>query len=194
MYEYIRGQLIEITVLKLVIDVNGIGYKLLVPVNYLGKLPQKGENIFLYTSWIVREVSQTLYGFLTQKERDLFELLIAISGVGPKTALVIMGHLELPDLERAVRTNNSLAFVRVPGVGKKTAERLLIDLRGRLDSLDITDPKRLRSSNLQDAFNALIHLGYSQASAEKAIKKATDELSEESDVSTFLRVCLQKLS
>ncbi|MFZ0566248.1 MAG: Holliday junction branch migration protein RuvA, partial [Chlamydiales bacterium] len=161
MYEFIRGKLATVNSLYIVIEAYGIGYKLAIPLNHLRKLPPLGETLFLYTAWVVRENSQALYGFLTQKERDLFEILLALSGIGPKTALGIMGHVELSELEKAVLANNSNVFTKVPGVGKKTADRLIIDLKGRLSLSSSIHP----STKQQDALNALIHLGYTQAIA-----------------------------
>lgn len=190
MYEYLRGQLIAINPLQVVIEINGIGYKLSIPVNHLNKLPSIGETLFLYTAWIVRETSQTLYGFLTRKERDLFEMLLTFSGIGPKTALAIMGHLEWADFEQAVLASDGRAFARVPGIGKKTAERLMVDLRGRLSELE-RDCSTQPSNKLQDVLNALIHLGYTQAAAEKAVKKVAEKFPHDSDLSTLITAALQ---
>jgi len=190
MYEYIHGQLIEITPSFAILDVNGVGYRLHTPISYLDALPQKeGAKVLLYTTWIVRETAQTLYGFLTKTERELFELLITLSGIGPKTALLLIGHLPLPDLEEAVRTNNLLAFAKIPGIGKKTAERLIVELRDRLAHFAL--PNQPIPSKRRDALNALIHLGYTVASAEKAIKQVTATLPEEADLSLLISAALK---
>lgn len=191
MYEYIRGKLIEKTPLYVVIEANGIGYKLYVPTNLLGKLPEIGEVSFLYLSWVVREMSQTLYAFATKEERELFERVTTISGIGPKTALAMVGHFEYSQLEEIVRCNDCAALSRVPGIGKKTAERLMLELRERLKLFPSSTLSS--SSKVQDALNALLKLGYSQGHAEKAVKKAIEKLPEESDLSALVTLSLKIL-
>jgi holliday junction DNA helicase RuvA len=189
MYDYFTGKLVEKGALYVVLEVQGIGYKLHIPLNLVGKLPGVGQPLFLYVSWVVREMSQTLYGFDTKSKRDLFELLLTLSGIGPKTALAIVGYFDPSHLEEAVRIGNSAALVQVPGVGKKTAERLIVDLRDKLKFASL--PTTPLSSKVQDALNALLHLGYSQPQAEHALKKAIDEVSEESDLSLLISTALK---
>ena len=189
MYDYFNGKLVEKTTQIAVIDVQGIGYKLLIPSSLLHKLPPLGHAVLLYASWVVREMSQTLYGFGEKEERDLFEQLLGVAGVGPKTALNIVGHFELSALEDAVRKGSAAALAQVPGIGKKTAEKLLLDLKSRLKVTSL--PKKAISSKVQDSLNALIRLGYSQTSAELAIQKALEELPEESDLPSLITAALK---
>ena len=189
MYEYFNGQLVRKEGHFVVLDVHGIGYKLHVPTNLLGQLPMEGVQVFLYVSWVVREVSQTLYGFATQEIRDLFELLITLPGIGPKIALALISHFEPADLADVVRTGNCLALAQVPGIGKKTAEKLIIELKNRLKLTFF--PKISHSSKTQDALNALLRLGYSQANAEHAIQKALENLKEETDLPTLITTALK---
>ncbi len=190
MYAYIKGELVEATPVDAIVDVQGVGYHLHIPVSDYGKLPQIGEAVLLYTSFVVRELSQTLYGFLAREARDLFEELIAISGIGPKTGVGIIGHITLEELQEAVRMHDVSRFAKVPGIGKKTAERLLIELQGKLKIRAV--PQQAQSKgHLSDALQALIQLGYTQSAAEKAIKKAADSLSSDCDLSTLITTALK---
>lgn len=193
MIAYIRGILAQASPIYVVVDVKGIGYKILIPTSVFGHLPQIGEEIFLHTSFVIREASQALYGFLTFEERDLFEALMGVSGIGPKLALSLIGHISTHDLHTAVSNHDLAAICKVPGVGKKTAERLIIEMRDKLTALL---PQGLDNSarnatdqhpqKIQDAMSALINLGYNQVTAQKAIKKTINEHSEEIDLASLI--------
>lgn len=189
MYDFIRGCLAEKTASYVVIDTESIGYKIHVPVNYCNQLPEIGVTVKLYTSWVIRELSQTLYGFFEKAERELFEQLLSISGIGPKTSLALMGHYTPKELERIVQNGEIASLARVPGIGKKTAEKLLVDLKNRLKLTVFTQP--LYSTKEQDAVSALLNLGCSQSIAEKAIQKAQKELSHEADLATLIATALK---
>ncbi len=187
MYDYFRGTLVEKNDHYAVVDIGGIGYKLIIPSSLCDKLPHVGQNAHLFTSWIVREMSQTLYGFFSKEERDLFELLLTVSGIGPKTALGLIGHFEPSALEDVVRKGNAAALAKAPGIGKKTAEKLLLELKNRLKISSISS----FTSHSHDALNALMRLGYSQNSAEQAVKKALKEGSSEEDLATLITAALK---
>lgn len=191
MYAYIKGILAEAVPLEAVIEANGIGYRIFVSVKDFGRLPGIGDPLLLHTAFVVRELSQTLYGFLSKEERDLFEELITISGIGPKTGLAIIGHLSLEQLQDAVQAHDSAWLAKVPGIGKKTAERLLIELQGRFKIRAPLPQGAKLEGRLSDALQALMQLGYTQASAEKAVKKAADSLSPESDLSALITAALK---
>lgn len=197
MYEYIRGKLIEATPLKTVVEVSGIGYSLLIPVNHYSNLPPFGKDVTFYLSLIVREDAHLLYGFLSRAERDLFERLITVSGIGPKTALALIGHLEAADLQLAVSQGNLTLLCKVPGIGKKTAERLIVDMRDKFKKEPLTDlsSKHLKGSSSipSDALNALIHLGYNPLYAQKAIKTALDASEEELALPKLITAALRCL-
>lgn len=190
MYAFIRGKLIESTLSIAIIEAQGIGYKLFVPLNLLSKLPSIGQEVLLHTSFVVREASQALYGFFAREERDTFEILIGLSGIGPKTALGVIGHLELTGLAEAVQSNNVSLLSKVPGIGKKTAEKMILDLKGRVDLMNVSSLPALPSSR-KDALNALINLGYTQNTAEKAVRQAAASLPEESDLATLITTALK---
>jgi Holliday junction DNA helicase RuvA len=191
MYEFLKGHLIEVTPLHAVLDVSGVGYKLWIPISTFGKTPSLGTKVLFYTSFVVRENFQGLYGFLEKEERDLFEVLIALSGIGPKTGLNLIGHLSLSDFQSAVFTENSKTFSKVPGIGKKTAERLIIDLKGKVLKGSGTQSEKLPSQKISDAVGALMQLGYNATLAESAIKKAMQELPEEADLSSLISTALK---
>jgi Holliday junction DNA helicase RuvA len=201
MYAFIKGQLTAIFPLKVVLEAAGIGYSISIPANLFGKLPQIGDPLLLHTSYIVRELSHTLYGFLTPQERDLFELLMTVSGIGPKLSLSIIGHLSLHELQKAVGNNHLTAICKVPGIGKKTAERLVVELRDKLMDLSSPDPSDFSIpipqdpalQKIKDAMSALINLGYNQVTAQKAIKKTLSDSSEEVDLGTLITNSLKNV-
>lgn len=190
MYAFIRGKLIEASLSQVILEAHGVGYRLLVPISLMGKLPALGSEMMLQTSFVVREASQALYGFFSCEDRDVFEVLINVSGIGPKTALSILGHLELPGLVDAINRSNVALLSKVPGIGKKTAERLILELRGRLDVMCASNQHVLPNSRA-DALNALINLGYTHSSAEKAVKQAAAALPDDSDLAALITAALK---
>lgn len=197
MIEYIKGILTESTPLKTVLEVGGIGYKLSIPLNNYSKLPSIGEKVCLYISTVIREDSHKHYGFLTSAERDLFETLIEISGIGPKTALALLGHLEPSDLQIAISQSDVTSICKVPGIGKKTAERLVVEMKDRVQKSvpsfsSIASPSS-PSPLMGDALRALVHLGYQPLQAQKALKSAADEGQTEMDLGKLITSALRKL-
>ncbi len=183
MITYLSGTLVEATPLRAVVELNGLGYEVHVPVTTAERLPVAGKPVKLHTHVVYREDSQTLYGFAATEDRDFFRMLIEhVSGVGPKVALSIMSRLSLPLLESAIRDGDVTTLAKCPGIGKKTAERLVVELRTRLGA-----PKSAPSavagseggsaaaaeaSPVADAVAALVVLGYKTADADKAVRQA----------------------
>ncbi|RMR02726.1 Holliday junction branch migration protein RuvA [Pseudomonas syringae group genomosp. 7] len=176
----LRGSLAEKQPPHLVLDVNGVGYELEVPMTTLYRLPHVGETVTLHTHLVVREEAHLLYGFYEKRERELFRELIRLNGVGPKLALALMSGLEVDELVRCVQAQDTSALTRIPGVGKKTAERLLVELKDRFkawESLPGTftlvsnGPNQAEpvASAESDAVSALISLGYKPQEASKAV-------------------------
>lgn len=200
MYAFIKGTLISANGSRAVVEASGIGYLIFIPPSVMAKLPQTGSQVLLHTSFVVRELSQALYGFLSEQERDLFEVLMGVTGIGPKLALSIIGHLTLHDLHRAISGGDIPILCKVPGIGKKMAERLIIELRDKLPELgtfapsdlaiQISDPNALK---IRDAMGALINLGYNHMTAQKAIKKTLTEMSEEIDLPTLITHSLKNV-
>ena len=182
----LRGTLAEKQPPHLIIDVNGVGYELEVPMTTLYRLPKLGEPVTVHTHLVVREDAHLLYGFAEKRERELFRELIRLNGVGPKLALALMSGLEVDELVRCVQAQDTSALVRVPGVGKKTAERLLVELKDRFKAWGtspamftlVSDgplPVASESSAEADAVSALVSLGYKPQEASKAIAAIKDK-------------------
>ncbi|NGX58748.1 MAG: Holliday junction ATP-dependent DNA helicase RuvA [Chlamydiae bacterium] len=202
MYAYIQGKLVHSDPSFVLIDVNGVGYSIRISVGCFSNLPQIGGQLQLYTSFIVRENSQTLYGFISPKERDVFEVLMNVSGIGPKLALSLVGHMTLTDLQSAVSRSDFRVISRVPGIGKKTAERLVVEMRDKLPNMfsktpsdyAISVPSDPRSQTAQDIAGALVNLGYKQVKAQQAAQKTLEDFSETEDLSILIRESLKLIS
>jgi len=195
MFEYIKGKLIEVDAQKAIIDVNGLGYKVFIPSSIYSDL-LNAKDVFLYISYIVKEDSQTLYGFLTKSQRDLFDLLITVSGIGAKTAILLLGHLDLNNLYSAITNADIKSISKVPGIGKKTAERLIVELKDKLKNLDkkYTDIFINKTSSAAlDAIAALMNLGYSSNQSKKAVKSALDNSNENLDLSSLITLALKNI-
>ena len=165
----VTGTLAEKSPPQLLVDVNGVGYEVDVPMSTFYNLPALGERITLLTHFVVREDAQLLYGFLTHEERATFRQLVKISGVGPRTALSILSGLSVAELAQAIALQETGRLVKVPGIGKKTAERLLLELKGKLGDA-IAAPANVASGNQADILQALVALGYSDREAAAALK------------------------
>ena len=165
----LTGTLAEKSPPQLLIDVNGVGYEVDVPMSSFYNLPGLGERVTLLTHFVVREDAQVLFGFLTHDERATFRLLVRISGVGPRTALSILSGLSVNELAQAVSLQESARLVKVPGIGKKTAERLLLELKGKLGD-PITTPANIATEAHSDILQALLALGYNDREAAAALK------------------------
>jgi Holliday junction DNA helicase RuvA len=176
----------------LVIEVNGIGYEITASMNTFYDLGEVGQEAFIYTHLIVREDAHTLFGFRDQQERQLFRTLIKVSGVGPKMAITILSSIAPNVFVQSIRNNDTATLVRLPGVGKKTAERLVIEMRDRLKDWHTTSAGDIepQPDTHQDAIDALVSLGYKFTEAQKAIKAVAtqDNNSEE-----LIRLALQKM-
>ena len=176
----IEGLLTAATPLHATIELNGFGYEVNVPLTTAEKLPATGTVVKLHTLVIYREDSQTMYGFASTADRDFFRLMIEnVTGVGPKVAISIMSRLSLPMLQSAIRMGDVATLAKCPGIGKKTAERLVVELRSRVGATDATiatgTPAESASegqSAHRDAIAALIALGYKAADADQAVRRA----------------------
>jgi Holliday junction DNA helicase RuvA len=166
----LTGTLLEKNPPQILLDCHGVGYEVDVPMSTFYLLPASGDKVSLLTHFVVREDAQILYGFATTAERDAFRQLIKISGVGPRTALSVLSGLSVTDLAQAVSTQETGRIVKVPGIGKKTAERLLLELKGKL-GVDLGLPAGATRSDAQtDIQQALMALGYSEKDASAALK------------------------
>jgi len=165
----LTGLLAEKNPPEILLDCNGVGYEVLVPMSTFYNLPALGEKISLLTHFVVREDAQMLYGFGSAAERAAFRQLIKISGVGPRTALSVLSGMSVQDLAQAVTRQEAGRIIKVPGIGKKTAERLLLELKGKLGA-DIGVPVDVADDAQSDILQALVALGYSDRDAALALK------------------------
>lgn len=199
MFEYIKGILTQASPVKVTLEAHGVGYLLFIPLNNYAKLPQVGSPLTLYVSTVIREDSHKNYGFLSADQRDLFESLIEISGIGPKTGIALLGHMEINDLQFAIAQGNTALISKVPGIGKKTSERLIIELRDKVkkfhdkDSLAHPHSSSGERGVVSDAISALINLGYNPAQAQKAIKTALGSSEKEPELAALITSALRNI-
>lgn len=200
----IEGKLLKATPLSAIITAGGIGYAVNIPVTTAEKLPQNGETVSLHTHAVYREDSQALYGFWSEADRDFFALVIEkVSGVGPKVAISLMSKLPLGSLISAISSENAALLAQTPGIGKKTAERIIIELKDKLSSFSATsgpDPQFPSTtsdtgssgdaSKLEDAALALQALGYKQTEAKKAINKVVETLGPNLSTEALIKAAL----
>lgn len=178
MIAHLRGTLLEKHPNLVIVDTGGVGYEVMIPVSAYSSLPETGSQVQLHIHTHVREDALLLFGFVSAADKALFEKLITVSGIGPKLAVTTLGGLTAPDLAAAIREGSVEQLVRIPGVGKKTAERMILELRDKLDLLP--GVARAAASGARSAFNtteedvisALANFGASRASAEVAVAKA----------------------
>lgn len=188
----LSGTLLEKNPPQILLDVSGIGYEVNVPMSTFYNLPKIGEKIALFTQLIVREDAHLLYGFGTEAERATFKQLLKVSGVGPKVGLAVLSGMSVNDLAEAVATQESGRLTRVPGIGKKTAERLLLELKDKLkvDVRITVGGEAAKPTSAADILNALMSLGYNEKEALYAIR----ELPKDVTVSDGIRQALKLLS
>lgn len=167
----ISGRLIERHPPQVLVDVHGVGYEIDVPMSTFYQLPANGSEVTLYTHLIVREDAHQLYGFASAQERHVFRQLLKISGVGARTALSVLSGMSVSDLREAVSAQDSGRLTRIPGIGKKTAERLLLELKDKLDVIVVSAAATAAAGAASDILNALLALGYHDKEAQWAIRQ-----------------------
>ena len=186
----IEGRWSESNPPHVLVDVHGVGYEIDVPMSTFYNLPNQGSEVTLLTHMIVREDAQLLYGFLTAEERETFRILLKVSGIGARTALAVLSGLSVADLVNAVALQDAAILTRVPGIGKKTAERLILELKDKLTgALPSGSGLSAINSVTSDIINALIGLGYTDREARAAVKKLPEDVS----VSDGIRMALQNI-
>lgn len=206
MIGFLRGRILDKQPPWLLLDVNGVGYEIEASMNTFYKLPEVGAELGLHTHFVVREDAQLLYGFADQQEKQLFRSLIKVNGVGPKMALGILSGISAEAFIRTVHNEDTTALVRVPGVGKKTAERLIVEMKDRLNQLQLPTLTELElsSGNLPvaeavatdhraEAESALIALGYKPQQATRAIEQATKAVGDGAATEDLIRQALKTM-
>jgi holliday junction DNA helicase RuvA len=174
---HLRGRILRKGPQEAVLDVGGVGYRVAIPVSTFYRLGEPGAEVELRTYTHVREDTLALYGFLTAAEQDMFERLISVGGVGPKLAVNILSGIEVPELVSALRTSDVSRLTRVPGVGKKTAERLIVELKDKMPAVvaDEAPAARAVGGPKEDLLSALVNLGYSRAEVERGVDRVLRE-------------------
>jgi Holliday junction DNA helicase RuvA len=196
MIAQLRGSLGDKRPNQVLVDVGGVGYLVHIPLSTFYALGELHSNVTLLIHTQVREDAISLYGFLSAREKHLFELLISASGVGPVLALKILSGMSVDDLVPAVRSGDLARLTRIPGVGRKTAERMIVELRDKLNAIEISEEARkpvATSGTSGDVVSALLNLGYDQHAAEQAVERAGKNGASET-FETLLRGALQELT
>ena len=199
MITFLQGKLVEALPTQVVVDVNGIGYEVLIPLSSFDKLPPPGGEIKLLTQLVIREDAHTLYGFVSVAERDLFRLLInSVSGIGPKTALNILSGMNAVTFRGAVASSDVKSLSQISGVGKKTAERIVVELRDKVGAAGAWEAASAKNSlspddqKINDAVLALMALGFKQIDAHDTVRAAQAMLGAKATVEDLVRACLKK--
>ena len=201
MYSYIKGELAEKNIDNIVIETGGIGYCIYIPSQSFDYLPDEGEEIKVYTYLYIREDAMILYGFFSKDDLEIFKMLITVSGIGPKGGLAILSTLSADDLRFAILSGDSKAISKAPGVGSKTAQRVILDLKDKLSLEDACEKKlankaagpapSISSAVKNDAVMALNALGYSSTESLKAVSKV--EITDDMDVEDVLKLALKNM-
>lgn len=201
MYAYIKGELAEKNIDSIVVEAAGVGYLIYIPTQYFDMLPDEGEDVKIYIYLCVREDAMILYGFLSKDDLEIFKLLITVSGIGPKGGLAILSTLSADDLRFAILSGDSKAISKAPGIGAKTAQRVILDLKDKLSLEDAFEKKlenqtsgaavSMNSTVKNDAVMALNALGYSSTESLKAVSKV--DITEDMDVEDVLKLALKNM-
>ena len=196
MIAQICGRLAHKSPEEIVVDCNGVGYGVRVPLSTFYELPEIGEEVILRVHTHVREDALHLYGFLTGKEKELFGLLIGVSGVGPRLAINVLSGIATHDLERALQEGDLLSLTRIPGVGRKTAERMLLELKDKVAApgAGAATGMPMRDGKVKDALSALLNLGYQKGIAEEAVRDCVRQHGEELSLEELLKESLRMLA
>jgi Holliday junction DNA helicase RuvA len=199
MISFLQGKLVEAMPTHAVVDVGGVGYEVLIPLSSFDKLPSPGKDVRLLTHLVIREDAHLLFGFNTAAERELFRLLInTVSGIGPKIALNVLSGISVTAFKGAVANGDVRSLSQIPGVGRKTAERMVVELKdkvGLAGALEAASAQRALSPEEQkvnDAVLALMALGFKQVDAHEAVRKTIASVLPESTVEDLVRACLKK--
>lgn len=195
MIAYLKGVLAEKEITRVVVECHGVGYEAAIPLSTFDRLPAEGAEVKLYTHHEVREDAQLLFGFATKPERDMFRLVTTVSGVGPKLALAVLSGLTVGDLQLAVSQGDAKRLAAVKGIGKKTAARIVVELKDKINPIEAlanatAETSREQGAVLRDAMLALAALGFSEDIARAKVQQVLDGEPGLSDVETILKKAL----
>lgn len=195
MIVHLQGTLAEKDISRVVVDCGGVGYEAAIPLSTFDRLPSEGADVKLFIHHEVREDAQLLFGFATRAERDVFELITSVSGVGPKLALAVLSGLTVGDLQLAISQGDAKRLAAVKGIGKKTAERIVVDLRGKINPIEAlanatAETSKEQSRVLHDAMLALNALGFSEDAARAKVQKVLAENPDLADVESVVKKAL----
>ncbi len=189
MIHYLKGKLVAKSPTFVIVEVGGLGYRVNFPLSSYQALPPEGSTVSLYTHLHLRDDGISLYGFLKEEEKDFFLLLTSLSKVGPKSALRMLSSLSLPEFKKAVKAGDLNALVRIPGIGRKTAQRMVLELK---DKIEAEEPQGSGKEVLtKDAVAALTSLGYTRSEADKAVRTALSSVREEMDLPELIKEALR---
>ena len=193
MIAWLRGELLKKQAPTILLNVNGVGYEMEAPMSTFYELPNVGEDATLFVHMVVREDAQLLFAFNTEQQRELFRSLIRVNGVGPKVALAVLSTLSAQELLQCMHSDDLATLTKVPGIGKKTAQRLLVEMKDRLEkefadvALEAGSLGESRSNDRQDAISALVSLGYKNSDASRVVRGLDADLSSEEIIRQALR-------
>jgi len=192
---YIKGILAEKTPARLVVETSGLGYEILIPLSSYDIFGEEGSEVLVYTHFHVREDSHQLFGFATQRERRLFEMLISVSGIGPRSALTILSGVSVDDFCGAITREEVSFLTAISGVGRKTAQRLIVELKGRVSELEVEVGVGAGKVSVHDAMSeavqALMALGFTRPAARRAVEKCVDEADGDVEIEELIRGALR---
>ncbi len=199
MIEYLTGKLVKASPDHLIIEVNGVGYRVFIPLSSYEKLPEAGSRLTILTHFYVREDHQSLYGFMTEEERRLFQMLLGISKIGPSLALAVLGGISPDSFKRAIAAGDIDFLSTIRGIGRKTAERMILELKDKLDLLPRLREEAARAhleegeKKMDDVMGALVSLGYRQMAADKALRRVLEKSDPDWSVERLLKESLAHL-
>jgi Holliday junction DNA helicase RuvA len=196
MFARLTGKLAVKNPDEIVLDVGGVGYQVFIPLSTFYELPERGESLSVQIYTAVRENAIELYGFLTLQEKELFKLLLSVSKIGPKLAQNILSGIAAEDLKTAIITGDILRLNGIPGIGRKTAERIVVELKDKVPKAEAAGQElaALPGELLDDALSALLHLGYKRSAAERAVKRALNEVGRDGPLEDVIRISLKYLA
>ncbi len=199
MITHLHGRLVDVLPTQVIIDVHGVGYDVLIPLSSYDKLPAPGSDVKVLTHLAIRDDAHVLYGFMTSQERDLFRMLInSVSGIGPKTALNVLSGMNVVAFRGAVANGDVKSLSQISGVGKKTAERIVVELRdkiGQAGAWEASSAQRTLSvedQKINDAVLGLMALGFKQVEAHDTVRAALEKMGSQTSLEDLVRACLKK--